>query len=253
MRHGPRAFVEQLDFRDVARPRRRPGANGARSACATRRAGAARDRPLHDAAGSGDARSSTWSRCIRASPRAGRARIPGGPMRFAPHVDETAAPTADELDALRDLKPRTAARTASRRQNRIAATDFSTNEANHDAIRPTSAGSQPPLLYPPYKSTIRRAPAQPLIRLPETMSRPDRARLRLLPVGETDNDLTRQHAGEPQGERIIVAGPRRRRGRPAVPHTLVEIWQATPPAATGTRRTITRRRSIRISAAPAAR
>ena len=41
-----------------------------------------------------------------------------------------------------------------------------------------------------------------------------------------DNDLTRQHPGEPQGERIIVSGRvLDEDGRP-VPHTLVELWQS---------------------------
>ena len=40
-----------------------------------------------------------------------------------------------------------------------------------------------------------------------------------------DADLTTQHAGEPQGQRIIVFGQvRDSDGRP-VPDTLVEIWQ----------------------------
>lgn len=46
------------------------------------------------------------------------------------------------------------------------------------------------------------------------------------PVGETDNDLTRQHQGEPQGERIIVSGRVvDEYGRP-VRGALLEIWQA---------------------------
>jgi protocatechuate 3,4-dioxygenase beta subunit len=44
-------------------------------------------------------------------------------------------------------------------------------------------------------------------------------------IGPIDNDLTRQHAGEPQGERIIVSGRViDGSGRP-VPLTLVELWQ----------------------------
>ena len=47
-----------------------------------------------------------------------------------------------------------------------------------------------------------------------------------LPIGATDNDLTRQHAGEPLGERIIVAGRvLDEDGRPAA-NTLIELWQA---------------------------
>jgi protocatechuate 3,4-dioxygenase beta subunit len=87
-------------------------------------------------------------------------------------------------------------------------------------------GSQPPLRYAPYASNARRAPAQPLIRIPPQFSDSAAPVYGYLPIGETDNDLTRQHAGEPQGERIIVAGRvLDEDGRP-VPHTLVEIWQA---------------------------
>jgi len=44
--------------------------------------------------------------------------------------------------------------------------------------------------------------------------------------GELDHDLTRQHAGEPLGERIVVSGRvLDGDGRP-IRDTLVEIWQA---------------------------
>ena len=75
-------------------------------------------------------------------------------------------------------------------------------------------------------SNAKRAPAQPLIRIPSQFADVAAPLYGYLPIGETDNDLTRQHAGEPQGERIIVAGRvLDESGRP-VPHTLVEIWQA---------------------------
>jgi protocatechuate 3,4-dioxygenase beta subunit len=43
--------------------------------------------------------------------------------------------------------------------------------------------------------------------------------------GPHDHDLTRQHDGEPIGERIIVHGTVRDSGGRPVPHSLVEIWQ----------------------------
>jgi protocatechuate 3,4-dioxygenase beta subunit len=46
------------------------------------------------------------------------------------------------------------------------------------------------------------------------------------PIGETDNDLTRQHPGDPVGERILVTGRVLDENGRAVQHTLVEIWQA---------------------------
>jgi protocatechuate 3,4-dioxygenase beta subunit len=45
-------------------------------------------------------------------------------------------------------------------------------------------------------------------------------------VREHDNDLTRQHAGEPLGERIIVHGHVLDEDGRGVPNTLLEIWQA---------------------------
>ncbi len=58
-----------------------------------------------------------------------------------------------------------------------------------------------------------------------SVHRPRSAALRLSADTGADNDLTRQHEGEPQGERIIVSGRVvDEDGRP-VPHTLVEIWQ----------------------------
>ncbi|HRF07151.1 MAG TPA: protocatechuate 3,4-dioxygenase subunit beta [Xanthobacteraceae bacterium] len=86
-------------------------------------------------------------------------------------------------------------------------------------------GAQPPSLYPPYKSTVLRAPKQPLVILPHTLSEvtgPVYGHGKVLPI---DADLTNQHAGEPLGERIIVSGRvLDENGRP-VANTLVEVWQ----------------------------
>ena len=88
------------------------------------------------------------------------------------------------------------------------------------------ARTQPPLLYPPYQSTVRRAPTQPLLRLPANLSDFNAPVYGYLPIGETDHDLTRQSTGEPQGQRITVSGRvLDEDGRP-VRHTLVELWQA---------------------------
>jgi protocatechuate 3,4-dioxygenase beta subunit len=79
---------------------------------------------------------------------------------------------------------------------------------------------------PDYKSTLKRAPSQPLILLPHTLSETTGPVFGHAAVRESDSDLTRQHDGEPLGERIIVTGRvLDEDGRP-VPHTLVEIWQA---------------------------
>ena len=86
--------------------------------------------------------------------------------------------------------------------------------------------TQPERLYEPYKSTVLRTPRQPLIQLPHTLSEVTGPLFGHNPIGETDNDLTRQHAAEPLGERITVSGRvLDEDGRP-VGQTLVEIWQA---------------------------
>lgn len=91
---------------------------------------------------------------------------------------------------------------------------------------PVPAGSQPPYLHPAYGSTHKRAPRQPMITLPHTMSELTGPVYGHNPIGETDNDLTRHFAEPPQGERIIVAGRvLDEDGRP-VPNALVELWQA---------------------------
>ena len=86
--------------------------------------------------------------------------------------------------------------------------------------------SQPGLLYEPYRATILRSPRKPLIFLPHTLSEVTGPIYGQNAVGEGDHDLTRQHSGEPLGERIIVSGRvLDSNGRP-VPNTLIEIWQA---------------------------
>jgi len=79
---------------------------------------------------------------------------------------------------------------------------------------------------PDYGSTLKRAPSQPLILLPHTLSETTGPVFGHVAVSDIDSDLTRRHAGEPLGERIIVTGRvLDEDGRP-VPHTLIEIWQA---------------------------
>ena len=86
--------------------------------------------------------------------------------------------------------------------------------------------SQPRALYEPYRATILRAPRKRLIYLPRTPSELTGPVFGQDAVTKSDSDLTRQHDGEPLGERIIVSGRVMDDGGRAVPHTLIEIWQA---------------------------
>jgi protocatechuate 3,4-dioxygenase beta subunit len=80
--------------------------------------------------------------------------------------------------------------------------------------------------WPAYRSTELRAPKRPLVALPARLGELSGPVLGEARIGPLDNDLTRQHAGEPLGERIIVHGRiLDTEGRP-IPGTLVEVWQA---------------------------
>jgi protocatechuate 3,4-dioxygenase beta subunit len=86
--------------------------------------------------------------------------------------------------------------------------------------------SHPPNSSEHYRSSVLRAPHRPLQLIPQHLTEitgpllgPDR-------VGEHDHDLTRQHLGEPLGERIVVSGRILDANNRPVPNTLVEVWQA---------------------------
>jgi protocatechuate 3,4-dioxygenase, beta subunit len=86
--------------------------------------------------------------------------------------------------------------------------------------------AHPPYSFPAYASTVKRAPKRPLVVLPHTQTELTGPVYGQEVVRPEDADLTRQHAGEPLGERITVTGRvLDEAGRP-VPDTLIEIWQA---------------------------
>src|SRR5579872_4605139 len=87
-------------------------------------------------------------------------------------------------------------------------------------------GTQPDYLYPAYRATRLRAPSQPLIFLPHTLSEVTGPVFGHSDIHPNDRDLTLQHAGEPLGERIIVRGRVMDGDGHAVSNSLIEIWQA---------------------------
>jgi protocatechuate 3,4-dioxygenase, beta subunit len=90
----------------------------------------------------------------------------------------------------------------------------------------SSAAAHPPAIHPDYRSTVKRGPTQPPVVIPHTLTETTAPVFGHDRVSPTDADLTRMHASEPLGERIIVAGRvLDEDGRP-VPNALVEIWQA---------------------------
>jgi protocatechuate 3,4-dioxygenase beta subunit len=88
------------------------------------------------------------------------------------------------------------------------------------------AGVDPAYLAPDYVGTRLRAPKEPLVIVPATLSERTGPAYGESALRPADADLTRQHAGEPLGERIIVSGRvLGADGRPLASQ-LVEIWQA---------------------------
>ncbi|MGH8670382.1 MAG: protocatechuate 3,4-dioxygenase subunit beta [Burkholderiales bacterium] len=86
--------------------------------------------------------------------------------------------------------------------------------------------TQPDYLFPKYASTVKRAPGQPLIVLPHTLSELTAPVFGYGDIKDTDHDLTRQHKAEPLGERIVVSGRVLDENGKPLPGVLVEIWQA---------------------------
>jgi protocatechuate 3,4-dioxygenase beta subunit len=96
----------------------------------------------------------------------------------------------------------------------------------HPRVSSEPSPVDPPYLYPAYTSTVLRAPSRPLLQVPAGFHAAPGPVFGAVPVGELDHDLTRQHEGDPLGERIIVSGRvLDSDGRPVI-NTLLEVWQA---------------------------
>ena len=92
--------------------------------------------------------------------------------------------------------------------------------------RKPDCGTQPDYLYPPYASTVKRSPSHPLVLLPASLSEVTGPVFGYDVLKANDNDLTKQHAGDPIGERIVVSGRVLDANGHPVTNTLVEVWQA---------------------------
>jgi protocatechuate 3,4-dioxygenase beta subunit len=91
---------------------------------------------------------------------------------------------------------------------------------------PVAPGIHSPDFYEPNRGTHLRHPQHSRIVIPQTLSELTGPAYPYTAFGPADVDLTRQHAGAPIGERIILHGRvLDEDGRP-VPSTLVEVWQA---------------------------
>lgn len=86
----------------------------------------------------------------------------------------------------------------------------------------------PPYRYPAYRSTLLRAPQQPPITVPLTLSEQTGPGPALHRLTAADADLTRNAGtgGEALGQRIIVSGQVCDTTGKPIPDALIEIWQA---------------------------
>ncbi|HQT79003.1 MAG: protocatechuate 3,4-dioxygenase subunit beta [Rhodospirillales bacterium 20-64-7] len=92
-------------------------------------------------------------------------------------------------------------------------------------FRPVTDGSQPANNTPSYGSTLLRHPKQAALRIPHTITEATgpaftAARFAAIP------DLSVMNGRQAQGERIIVRGRVVDESGRAIPHTMIEIWQA---------------------------
>jgi protocatechuate 3,4-dioxygenase beta subunit len=93
-------------------------------------------------------------------------------------------------------------------------------------INPENILEQPPSLFPEYRSTLLRSPAQAPVAIPQTLTElSGPVRWENL-MGSALADLTQQHKGAPIGQRIMVCGRVLDDNKRPVPHTVMEIWQA---------------------------
>jgi len=84
----------------------------------------------------------------------------------------------------------------------------------------------PSYATPEYASTSLRAPTRPLLALPAGPTERSGPRFGAGGLGPADADLTRQHSGEPLGERITVSGRVVDGAGHPVGGQLLEVWQA---------------------------
>ena len=92
-----------------------------------------------------------------------------------------------------------------------------------------AAGIQPPSLFPAFRASVAKTPTQPLVRIPQTLTEttgPSGEAYWEKLMGPVAADLTKQHKGQPLGERIILSGRVLDDfGRP-VPNAVIEMVQA---------------------------
>jgi protocatechuate 3,4-dioxygenase beta subunit len=94
---------------------------------------------------------------------------------------------------------------------------------------PDDKNVQPPLKFDEFRASVVRAPSKPLVRIPHTLTEttgPAGSTIWEKLMGPAVTDLTRQHKGEPLGERIVVSGRVLDENDRPIPNVMIEILQA---------------------------
>lgn len=93
---------------------------------------------------------------------------------------------------------------------------------------PKDKEGHPPLIHPPYKSSVTRSPTKDPIIVPQTVTELSGPRFDPASLPKNSNDLTKngRKDGEPIGERLIVTGRILDENGNPVFGAMVEIWQA---------------------------
>ena len=94
---------------------------------------------------------------------------------------------------------------------------------------PDDKNVQPPLKFEEFRASAVRAPGKPLVRIPHTLTEttgPSGESIWEQLMGPAITDLTRQHKGEPLGERIVVSGRVLDENDQPIPNVMIEILQA---------------------------
>ncbi|MCH2387201.1 MAG: protocatechuate 3,4-dioxygenase subunit beta [Opitutales bacterium] len=97
-----------------------------------------------------------------------------------------------------------------------------------ESFTPKDSDSHPPLIHPPYKSSITRSPTEEPIIVPQTITELTGPKFNPSMLPEDSYDLTNnsRNSGEPIGERLIVAGRVLDENGVPISGVMVEIWQA---------------------------
>lgn len=126
------------------------------------------------------------------------------------------------MPAVRRSRSRCRQRCAFSRHDRVGARNPAARRMKFDVIE---RGVNPPLIHPPYRSSITRGPAREPLRVRAPAPASSGVRFTSDILGRTDADLTAQGKAPPLGEKIVVTGHVTDEDGAPVRRSLIEVWQ----------------------------